>query len=286
MVSNLDMDCMRTLAAIADLGSFTKAADRVGRSLPAVSMQIDRLQRQVGAKLFRKQGRGKVLTEEGESLLGYARQILAANDAAVVHLAEQDRVEGPVRLGVVQDVAEHVLSAALTDFANAHPEVRLDVRVERSPELIEALERGDIDLAISFDVETKLVCRPLAETPMVWIGGRGARLGERETLPLVLFEEPCAFRAAALRSLQNAGRQWRIAVSCASLWGVRAAVAAGFGVTARTKQFFASSPHDLVEVEGLPPLPVSGFALYLPPGDPSPACALLADICSEQLRML
>ena len=133
MVSNLDMDCLRTFAAIADLGSFTKAADRVGRSLPAVSLQMEKLERQTGSALFRKAGRGKVLTEAGENLLGYARQMLSTNDAAVSALNEQGRVEGPVRLGVVQDVAEHVLSAVLTDFASAHPEVRLDVRVERSP---------------------------------------------------------------------------------------------------------------------------------------------------------
>jgi len=280
------MDCIRTFAAIADLGSFTKAADRVGRSLSAVSMQIDRLQHQAGAQLFRKHGRGKVLTEAGESLLGYARQILAANDAAVAHLAEQGRVEGPVRLGVVQDVAEHMLSAVLADFASSHPEVRLDVRVERSMVLIGALERGEIDLVIAFDVETKLPRRTLAETQMIWIGGRGAGVADRAPLPLVLFEEPCAFREAALRSLQAKGIKWRAAVSSPSLWGLRAAVVAGFGATVRTKQFFAFAPHDMIELEDLPALPTAAFTLYSAPGDLSPASELLADICAEQLRLL
>ena len=152
--------------------------------------------------------------------------------------------------------------------------------------LVAALERGEIDLAITFDVATKLPSRPLAKTPMVWIAGRGATFSESRRLPLVLFEEPCAFREAALRALQGAGRQWRVAVSSPSLWGLRAAVAAGFGVTARTKQFFASSPHDLVEFAGLPPLPDTGFTLYLMPGETTPASSLLADICAERLRLL
>jgi len=286
MRSNLDMDCLRTFVAITDLGSFTKAADRVGRSLPAVSLQMDRLQRQAGATLFRRDGRGKALTEEGESLLGFARQILAANDAAVTHFAAQGRVEGPVRLGVVQDVAEHMLSAVLADFATAHPDVRLEVRVERTMVLIKALERGEIDLVIGFDVETKFQRRKLAETQMIWIGGRGTGVGEREPLPLVLFEEPCAFREAALRSLQAEGIRWRTAVLSPSLWGLRAAVVAGFGATVRTKQFFALGPHDLVELKDLPALPSATFTLYSAPGDLSPASKLLAEICTERLRLL
>jgi len=219
-------------------------------------------------------------------LLGFARQILAANDAAVVHFAAQGRVEGPVRLGVVQDVAEHVLSAVLADFALAHPEVRLEVRVERSMVLVGALERGEVDLAIAFDVDTKIQRRTLAEAQMIWIGGRGPGAVERSPLPLVLFEEPCAFRQAALRSLQVEGIEWRTAVLSPSLWGLRAAVVAGFGATVRTKQFFALAPHDLIELEDLPALPQASFTLYSAPGDLSPASELLGEICAERLRVL
>src|SRR3974390_968510 len=82
-LANLDMDVLRTLAVAIDLGGFGKAAERLGRSQSAVSLQMRRLEERVGRPLFRRAGRGLALTDAGDVVLGYARQILELNDQAV-----------------------------------------------------------------------------------------------------------------------------------------------------------------------------------------------------------
>ncbi len=139
---NLDMDAMRTLVAILQLGSLGRAAEKIGRSQSAVSQQMRKLEGQLGQPLFRKQGRVVVLTETGELVHSYARRILDLNDEAV-SAAAGTSVEGVVRFGLPGDFAETWLPAALGQFKKAHPAVRVDVEVERNGVLLERLDRGD-----------------------------------------------------------------------------------------------------------------------------------------------
>jgi DNA-binding transcriptional LysR family regulator len=93
---NLDMDVLRTLVATYQLGSFNRAAERVGRSQSAISQQIHKLEERVGQPLFRKQGRGLALTEAGEVVLAYAHRILDLNDEAVTAVTGV-AIDGAVR---------------------------------------------------------------------------------------------------------------------------------------------------------------------------------------------
>ena len=102
--TNLDMDILRTLVLARQLGGFGRAAERVGRSQPAVSQQLRRLEDQIGEPLFRKSGRGLVPTEAGEVLLSYARRMLDLNDEAVTALRGR-ALAGEVRLGLPADFA-------------------------------------------------------------------------------------------------------------------------------------------------------------------------------------
>lgn len=285
MSANLDMDCLRTFASIAELGTFTRAADRVGRSLSAVSLQMDRLEAQIGVLLFRKDGRRKVLTDEGERMLLHAKQILTANDTALSALA-QEAITGPVRLGVVQDLAEQTLAGVLGDFARVHRDARLDVRVERSKNLVEAVEAGTLDMAITFEVDTPLAGEIVAETDMVWIGPRSGEVADQRPLPLVLFDAPCSFRATAQKALEKAGIDWRIALSSPGLSGLRAGVEAGLGLTVRTRAFIAEAGGALVEIDGMPKLPRAHYVLLTGPDRLTPAAEHLKDLCRERLRLL
>jgi DNA-binding transcriptional LysR family regulator len=285
MNGNLDMDCLRTFASIAELGTFARAADRVGRSLSAVSLQVDRLEAQIGVQLFRKKGRRKILTDEGERMLLHAKQILTANDAAISALG-QDAITGPVRLGVVQDLAEQTLVGVLGEFARAHPRARLDVKVERSKMLVASVERGDLDMAITFEAETSLSGEKLAETDMVWVGPRSGGVREQSPLPLVLFDAPCSFRAAGQKALEKAGTDWRIALSSPGLSGLRAGVEAGLGLTVRTRAFISEAGGSLVEIEGLPKLSRARYILYTGPDQLTAAAEHLKDMCRERLRLI
>ncbi len=123
ILTNLDMDVLRTFVAGVDLGSFAKAAGRLGRSPSAISLQLRKLEEQTGCALFRKEGRGLVLTENGEMLVGYARRLLDLNDQALAAVRNPG-VAGSVRLGLPQDFAETWLPKVLARFARLHPNVR------------------------------------------------------------------------------------------------------------------------------------------------------------------
>jgi len=277
-----DLDVLRTFVTGVDMGSFAKAADRLGRSTSAVSAQLKKLEDQLGTPVLRKEGRGMVTTSAGESLLGYARRLLELNDEAASAVRGAD-LAGSVRLGMAQDFGEHVLTEVLGSFARVHPRVRIEARVARNLELMDELHGGRLDLALAWDGgETALHAVEVARLPLRWIGaagiagaapghawlaldGRGREAaapdGPREPLPLVSMDAPCIMRNAATAALDRAGIPWRIAFSSPSLGGVWAAVAAGLGVTVRAGIGLPPSLR-VLESPSLPSLPSVGLRLH------------------------
>lgn len=283
MAANLDLDCLRTFVAINDTGTFAAAGDRVGRSLSAVSLQMNKLEGQVGQTLFSKIGRRMQLTGAGMQLLDHARTILAANDAALGALSHQ-RLSGTVRMGILHDVLEVALAEALDEFSKAHPAVRLEITVDRSRTLIDALEAGALDQVIAFEFATRLPSELIELVPMAWIGQRSGHQVGLRPLPLVLLDEPCAFRRAALAALDHAGIAWRVVLTSPSLSAVRAAVRAGLGVTARTPHFIGRTGQRLTTLDDLPALPETPLRHYARSGKLSTAAAALKAACIERIR--
>jgi DNA-binding transcriptional LysR family regulator len=282
---NLDMDVLRTFVTGFELGSFAKAAERLGRSQSAISTQLRKLEDQVGQVLVQKAGRGLSLTASGESLLSYAKRILDLNDEAVDTLRSPD-VEGWVRLGLPQDFAESSLPAVLGRFARAHPKVRVEVRAERTASLLERVVKGDLDLALVWGRGSEApYAQVVTELAVEWIGRPGwpglSALGS-EPLPLIAFEPPCMFRTAGVAALDAAGIPWRLVFSSPSLAGLWAAAQAGLGVTLRTS---VGMPHGIAALDpdrsGLPALPAMPLALLAAEADPPPAVARLAEILRE-----
>jgi DNA-binding transcriptional LysR family regulator len=285
--TNLDMDVLRTFVTGFELGSFARAADRLGRSQSAISTQLRKLEDQIGQPLVQKSGRGLALTTAGESLLSYAKRILELNDDAVDIIRGSD-VEGWVRLGLPQDFAESWLTAILGRFANAHPKVRIEVQVDRSRPLIEKTLKGELDLSLVWDGSEGPRARRIADLPIAWIGRpdwHGSRKRGTEPLPLVAFAPPCVFRSAGVAALDAAGISWRIVFTSPSLPGLMAATEAGLGITLRTTM---SIPKALVALDpvatGLPPLPTMPLSLHFADAEPTIAVARLADILLEAIR--
>ncbi|UIJ73014.1 LysR substrate-binding domain-containing protein [Aurantimonas sp. HBX-1] len=244
---NLDMDVLRTFVTGMDLGSFAKAADRLGRSPSAVSLQLRKLEDQVGQPLVRRKGRGLVPTEAGETLIGYARRILDLNDEARLALRALAGLEGWVRIGVPQDFAESWFPTLLGRFERAHPRVRIEGRVDRGSSMVDAVRAGDLDLALTWGRLGNPDAAIVGERRVAWIAAPGFVWDRENALPLVMMDAPCAFRQAATAALDAAGTPWRQSFATTSLAGVWAAVAAGLGVTARTIQ---TLPPHLVELQG------------------------------------
>jgi len=272
-----DLDVLRTLVLAVDLGGFARAARRVGRTQSAVSLQMRRLEDHAGQPLFTRAGRSFAITAAGELVLGYARRLLALNDEALAAV-RGTRLASPVRLGLLPDLAETWLPPVLARFAREHPTARLEVQVDRGIAMLDALDRGRLDLALVFDTDRPRGVR-LAELPMVWIARRSTQWPLDGVLPLVLLEAPCTFRTAALAALDRAGIRWHVAFTSQSLNGIWAAVGAGLGVTVRTP---IGVPRGLEVREpatgsapGLPALPPIALWLHDSPASTSPQVAEL-----------
>lgn len=281
-----DLDVLRSFIAGIELGSYAKAADRLGRSTSAVSAQLKKLEQQVGEPILRKSGRGLVLTAAGEALLAYARRLIELNDEAATAVRGVN-LEGLARIGLQEDFGEHVLTRILGDFARAHPRVRVEARVSRNAELLELVRSGRLDLALAWDAGTSTPHGELLrQLPMCWIGpaaDKMPRLEHGEPVPLVVFEAPCIMRSAAMAALDRAGIRWRIAFTSPSLGGIWAAVAAGLGVTVRTQ---AGMPGHLRLLDGLPPLPDIGLHLHRAEAEPEHTIQRLSEIMRASLSEL
>jgi DNA-binding transcriptional LysR family regulator len=294
MLTNLDVAALRSLVVGMDLGSFNKAADRVGRSASAVSAQIKKLEEQAGTPLFRKSGRGLALTEAGGVMLGYARRLIELNDEAASALRGVG-LEGWIGLGLQEDFGEVVLPDVLGRFARAHPKVRIEARVSRNALLLESVAASQVDLALAWGnpATLELGARPgmqseqVACPDMCWIASAALpwRFDSAEPLPLVAFSHPCLFFDAATAALDHAGIAWRVAFTSPSLSGLWAATAAGLGVTVRTRYALPANvaPASNMPIV-LPELPALPLVLLRASRHPTPLVEVLADLILESLR--
>jgi len=260
MAVNIPTELLRSFVAIIDTGSMLQATERVFVTQSAISLQMRRLEDIVRQPLFNRQGRRLRLTPAGEHLAGMAREILALNDRLFAAMQGQ-ALSGTARIGLNQDFAEVFLPGVLQDFAIAHPETQLHVRVAGSRELLDAMGADALDIVLC--VRPAGDANGIKTEPMRWIGQ--TRLLERDVLPLALLEEPCLYRATALKALEDAGRPFRIVVETASLSGLRAAVQAGLGVTCRNDLFLGASMVQELGARDLPVVPEVSYALFKSP---------------------
>ena len=256
----LDLDVLRSFVAIVDQKSFALAAEQVHRTQSAVTQQMARLEGQLGVALFEKVGRSKRLTKHGVRLLEYARRLLAMNDEALQSLAASD-LRGPLRIGSIHDATEFLLPPLLARFSQLYPNVQVEVHPERTAHLMQALKRGDIEIAIVAMPEGAAdpahPSKRLRTSPLVWLAAADYVYDSSQPVPLVVPDEPSRYRATALAALDAAQIPWRIRHVSTSLafGGLRAALRAGLGVTVRIIEMLSPDLRALGEAEGLPRLP-------------------------------
>jgi DNA-binding transcriptional LysR family regulator len=283
---NLDMDVLRTLVTAQRLGSFNRAAERIGRSQSAVSQQIRKLEEQIGLPLFRKQGRGLAPTESGEIVLAYAQRILELNDEAVLALRGR-MLDGVVRFGLPSDFAETWLPSALGRFRRAHPAMRVETVVDGNRRLLDRLDRGELDLVLALGNGGRGDAEPIAALAPVWIGPASDEplWQAGEPIPLALLDAPCLFRRIALAELDRAGLSWRVTFASSGLHGLWAAVAAGLGLTLRIAIGLPPVLRVLGPADRLPPVREPAIPLCLHDGrrSLSPALTRLRTIILETL---
>ncbi len=250
-LSNVSLDSLRTLVTTQDVGGFGRASEILGLTPSAISLQMKRLQDEIGVPLFRKQGRKLLLTEQGEIAVRYARRVLELNDEMIDVLRGSSR-SGVVRTGFAQDFTANVLPLVIERFSGLYPLVKLEVTVDRGQALLQLLNSGDLDIALTLGGSESRTARILSELPLHWLASPKFKERANQPLPLAMFSPPCPCQTRGLDTLQEGGRSWRAAMTSPSLPGLWAGVSAGLGLTARTE---LGIPNDVQAVDlGLPPL--------------------------------
>lgn len=276
-MKNLPMDLLRTFTTIADLGGFTQAGDVLGRSQPAISLQVKRLEEMLGTQLFNR-ANAMATTEEGQVLYGYARKILELNDAAVARLTTPS-VSGAVRLGLPNDFEVSFLPTTLSKFATAYPDITLDVQTDLSSTLREDFTKGGYDLVMSMDEyptdnfhDDDCIVEPLS-----WVCGPGFELPVNQPVPLVLYPKGCIYRHHIIQALNKAHIPWRVLYSTSSLLGLLSAIEAGLGVSALAINTAPSTLSAHGKALNLPHLGQVTIGFNYDHNNQDPATALLLD---------
>ena len=260
----LDPDLLRAFVLIAEGGSFTRAAERVGRTQSAVSMQIRRLEEMLGHPLLVRTPKGVQPTPQGMWLLERARMLLALNDEIIGNFRAPPMI-GTVRLGTPDDYALNWLPDILARFAETHPAVELDVTCQNSDALAEQFLEGRLDLSLLSEGQEPrgVPSQRIWRGPLRWVGSPTHGLHRRDPMPLALArpDNACTWRKAALNALHGAGRAARVTYNSATQTGCFTVALAGLAITVSTPCTLPQGLSWLGEAEGLPPLPEMGILL-------------------------
>jgi DNA-binding transcriptional LysR family regulator len=280
--ATLDPDLLRAFVFIAEERSFTRAAQHIGRTQSAVSMQVQRLEALLGQQLLHRGRGGSVeLTRHGQFLLQRARDMLALNDD-IWRTFHTPAVTGTVCIGTPDDYALRFLPGVLMRFAEVYPNVEVEVVCAPSDELVPKLKTGTLDLALISDGhQPEGKAQELWSGPLVWIGSERHATHRLDPLPLALASPTCCWRAAALARLEASGRRYRMAYTAATQVGTLAPVMAGLAVTVSPATLLPAGLRALGPEDGMPSLPDFQVVMVKAREARQPVTDALADYIAE-----
>lgn len=255
----LDLDAVQAFVLVADLNSFTRAAEALDTTQSAVSLKLKRLEDRLGRRLLERTPRRVRLSPEGAEFLDAARELLDAHERAL-----NGRVASrlSLRIGISDQAAGADLPALLAKVGAYDRSLRIEVRIGPSYGLIGAYDRGEIDAAI--------VCRDFGRAdgerlfaePYGWFALPEWEWRPDEPLRIASLSAPCSIRAMALKALDDAGVAWTEVFVGGGLPAVVAAASAGLAVAPLPRRVCPSNVADVSERLGLPKLAVTEVVLY------------------------
>ncbi|WP_421904068.1 LysR family transcriptional regulator [Maridesulfovibrio sp.] len=281
LLGQLPPDVLRSFILVTDTGSFTQAAKLVFRTQAAVSLQIKRLEEELGYDLFIREGRKASLTPKGEILYEYARKILDLYDEAVAAIV-QPELSGQVRIGAPDDYATQHLPEALKRFSMSHPMVQVEVLCDDAYKLDPLLNERKLDLMITNESQSSANSIPLE---LVWIMAEQISPADHDVLPLALYHQDCCYCHNALQALEGNSRKHRIVYRSPSLAGVMAAVKAGIAIAPVTRDTQMEGCRHATPMDGLPEIAPVHLALRFPPGRSSKVVSSFADFISSEMGL-
>jgi DNA-binding transcriptional LysR family regulator len=280
---HIELRLLRSFVAIYECGSMSRAAPRVYCTQAAMSMRLKMLEDEIGYRLFVRHHHGLEPTTLGSELYAKALAVLASYDELVSTTRNRDDVQ-KVRIGAPDDYALSFISRVLRDRSLEIDGLEIEIICDLSPNLVAAVQRQDIDLALATVVspppDAVLVC----EAKLLWIHHPNRRSEKVGTIPLAVYHEGCVFRRAMIAALEAADQGWRIVAQSRSHAGVLAAVRGGVAVTAMAD---GTVPADLATINDsdiLPDLHRVPIYLLKRPGGSGKAITSLEQKIIGQLR--
>lgn len=286
-MKNLPIELLRAFVTVIDEGGFTAAAERLGRTQPAVSQQIKKLESLLDRPLLNRDSPRPETTVAGDALMNFARQMLALNDEAVGYFAHPP-VSGRIRFGIPSEFAITLLPKIVSRFARAYPDVTLEVTCDLSRNLVAEAQRHRYDLVLALHdnmspAKARRIENFVRSDQLVWVSSSASRAHQQETLPLVAAPSGCIYRARALRCLGESKRRCRIVYTIPDLTGIQAAIEEGIGVTVLARSTVPAGMVVLDSSAGLPDLGNIGISLQTPDAGTNTAVKVLADFIKAGL---
>jgi DNA-binding transcriptional LysR family regulator len=279
---HFDIRTLRAFVAVVSTGSVTKAARSLGRTQPAITLQMGRLEELTERRLFEPGQKQPRLTRDGEILLGYARAILQMHDEVWNRLHDK-RVVGRVVLGTPDLYAAYLLPSILSSFREAYPNVEVDLRCAPSRTLIEELDANLVDIALITGMPGIREGEFIRKERLVWVTSPVHEAHRENPVPLALLPPGNIYRDVAIAALDRIGRPWRFACISESIGGLQAAVFSGFAVSVVAQSALVSGMRVIGRAESFPNLPPIDLVLHRAPGPASVPAEKLADFVGRIL---
>lgn len=271
----LDLELVRAFVHVAELSSFTRAAEALGGTQAGVSLKLRKLEDRLGRTLLERTPRLVRLTADGSVFLERACRLLAADrDARLWDAAPPRRL----RLGISDHVTGDTLPGLLRRLATASPGLVFDIRMGFSRLLLDAYDAGDLDAVVVRREGDRRDGQMLRQDRYGWFAGPGWHAVDGH-LPLALLAAPCGVRAGAIAALDSAGIGWREAFTGGSVSSVGAAVAAGLAVAPMAAHLAPAGSVEVGPALDLPVLPAATVMLVARTGD-APAKTALRELAA------
>ncbi|HXD45160.1 MAG TPA: LysR family transcriptional regulator [Pseudolabrys sp.] len=267
----LDIDAVRAFALVAELSSFTRAAQAAGTTQSAVSLKLKRLEARLGVRLVERTPRSVRLTGDGVAFLARARDLLAAHDRA---LAGAEAPERRLTIGFSDHAAGPDLAPLLAKVSAFDEGLHLDVRIGFSSTILDAFDAGELDAAVARREKGRRGGETLVEDTFGWFAAPAFRHRPGEKLRLAMLAPPCGVRALTTRVLDKAGIAWTEAFTGGGVTAIAAAVTAGLAVAPLAGRVAPAGTLDIGPALGLPALGRSAVVLHSRVGDPRARAAI------------
>ena len=252
MIAPLDLDAVQAFIRIAELGSFTRAAEAMGTTQAAISLKLKRLETRLGGRLIERTPRHVQLSARGAAFLEHARALFEMHDRALALFAEARQ---RLAIGISDHVAGPELPALIARMNAQDPQLSIEIRIGSSGDLLHSFDRRELDTVIVRLHAGRSDGELLTEEKFGWFAAPGWQHRAGEPLPLATMAEPCGVRAMAGQLLDAAGVPWTEIFIGGGVRTVAAAVMAGIGVAALAPRMLPFGAVDVGARLGLPDLP-------------------------------